>query len=86
MKLFVVTAEVEVAVYAEDARKAEELAQRHIRDVDAYEFGYHAHEIKELKYVDADLADSPPYGTTGDKTVRMLFEELNPKKEIPDAG
>ena len=75
-KLFVVAIETEIAVYAEDARRAQDLARRSFREVDEFDFAFSAQEVTDLKLVDADVADSMPFGTVDDKTVRDLFEEL----------
>jgi hypothetical protein len=75
-KLFLVQVETEVAVYAENQGAAEDTARKHIRDLDAFEFYVHANELTTLKLCDPDIADSPPYGTADDKTVRQLLEEI----------
>lgn len=79
-KLFMVNIETEAAVYADSEREAEEIARKNLREMDSYEFAYHAHEMTDLKFCDPDIADSPPYGGQGDKTVRELIEEVRDAK------
>lgn len=74
-KVFIVNAEVEIPVYAEDEKEARELARKNMREIDSYEFAYSAHEQRDLKFLDPDLAESLPFGTPDDKTVKQLIEE-----------
>lgn len=73
-KLYIVSVETEMAVYAEDQKAAEELARRHLREEDGDIFAFVAHELKDLRMLDADLADSIPWGV--DKSVRKSVREI----------
>lgn len=75
-KLYTVTAEVELGVYADDENDAEEIARDSLREVDSYEFSYHATQVTNLKLVDSDLLDSLPWGRDedGDRTMRQIWD------------
>lgn len=74
------TVETEMAVLAEDERKAEDVARKHIRDLDSYDFSVHGTELTDLKFCDPDIRESPPYGDDGIKTVNEWMEEVRDAK------
>jgi hypothetical protein len=80
MKTFIVQVEIEMAVVADDASDAEDLARRYLRDEDTFAFSFYAREIKDLnglRLVDSDLADCHPWGSEGDKTLREIVTEAD---------
>ena len=78
-KLFLVTIETEIPVYADDGQDAREIAEKAVHDLSSYDFSYFASELTSLKFVDAGTLEELVFGADNDKTVKELFEELHPE-------
>jgi len=76
-KLFLVTIETEIAVLASSEDDAVRIAERYHRDLYPWEFARSAREISDVKYVDSEILDSPPFQADqgSDTTVREMLEK-----------
>lgn len=73
-KLYDVTIEFRVLVYAENAEDAEDEAERSLRYERCEPHTSDAREIKSLSEVDKDWRDSIPCGEN-DRTIAQIWEE-----------
>lgn len=78
MRIYIVTVEAEMAVYAETEQEAKVIAQQNTRYLDAFcDFSFAASCLQKDSFVDADLLDSSPYSKNNreGRTVREILEE-----------